>query len=157
MGPRHMKGRDARTWGTSNDPDSHVPGIVCVHPRLKEDKFSRVVSERVMYLFKYGLGLFTKGNEHLSQKVYHDTTIIEITLLVSFMIAAILPIAYILVLIQLESLKAKLWTIGAFNVGMSFCLTFFANAKRAEVFAVTSAFAAVLVMFVSTDRGDPST
>jgi hypothetical protein len=56
------------------------------------------------------------------------------------MIAAMLPIASILVLIQLESLKAKLWTIAAFNVGMSFCLTFFANAKRAEVFAVTSAY-----------------
>jgi hypothetical protein len=86
------------------------------------------------------MGVFTKGDHHLGRKVYYDTTVVKITLWVTSMIAAMLPIASILVLIQLESLKAKLWTIAAFNVGMSFCLTFFANAKRAEVFAVTSAY-----------------
>ena len=86
------------------------------------------------------MGVFTKGDHHLGRKVYYDTTVVKITLWITSMVAAMLPIASILVLIQLESLKAKLWTIAAFNVGMSFCLTFFANAKRAEVFAVTSAY-----------------
>jgi hypothetical protein len=140
MGPHHMNGVDVQTWGKTTDPDNHPPDIIAVHPRNIEDKFSRVVSERAIYLFKCGLGLFTKGNRHLGRKVYYDTTVAKITLWISSMIAAMLPIASILVLIQLESLKAKLWTIAAFNVGMSFCLTFFANAKRAEVFAVTSAY-----------------
>lgn len=140
MGPGHLTGFDAQTWGTTTDPDNHPPDIIAVHPRNVEDKFSRVVSERAVYLFKCGLGFFTKRNRNLGPKVYYDTTVAKITLWISSMIAAMLPIASILVLIQLESLKAKLWTIAAFNVGMSFCLTFFANAKRAEVFAVTSAY-----------------
>ncbi|CAN9438104.1 unnamed protein product [Alternaria alternata] len=157
MAPEHMTGIDADIWGKTGDADNHPPDIVCVHPRDIPDKFSRVVSKRAIYLFKYGMGVFTKGDHHLGRKVYYDTTVVKITLWVTSMITAMLPIASILVLIQLESLKAKLWTIAAFNVGMSFCLTFFANAKRAGAFAVTSAFAAVLVVFVSTDRGNPST
>jgi hypothetical protein len=140
MGPDHLNGVDAQTWGTTDDPDNHPPDIVAVHPRNVEDKFSRVVSERAIHLFKCGLGLFTKGDRNLGHKIYYDTTVAKITLWISSMIAAMLPTASILVLIQLESPKAKRWIIAAFNVGMSFCVTFFANAKRAEVFAVTSAY-----------------
>jgi len=140
MGPDHLTGGDAHTWGTKKNPNNHPPDLVGVHPRQIPDKFSRVVSEQAIHLFKCGLGLFTKNNSHLGGKVYYDRKVVKITLWVSSMIAAVLPIASILVLIQLDTLKAKLWTIAAFNVGMSFCLTFFAEAKRAEVFAVTSAY-----------------
>ena len=144
MGPTHMDGIDVKTWGKPENPDNHPPDIIGVHPRHVEDKFSRVVSEHAIYLFKYGLGLITKGNKDVGRKVYYDTTVIKITLWFSSMIAAVLPIASILVLIQLNSLKAKLCTIAAFNVCMSFCLTFIANAKRAEVFAVTSAYVEIV-------------
>jgi hypothetical protein len=171
MGPDAMDGGDSDTWGNPEDPNNHAPDLIGVHPRLKEDTFSRIISERAIYLFKYGLGLFTRGHRDLGRKVYYDTTVLKITLWISSAVAAVLPIASMLVLITLKSLKAKLWTIAAFNVLMSFGLTFLANAKRAEVFAVTSAyvyqahtrqftdvsrFAAVLVVFVSTDRSEPA-
>ncbi|KAF2030199.1 hypothetical protein EK21DRAFT_112119 [Setomelanomma holmii] len=63
------------------------------------------------------------------------------TLCITSVLASLLPIASILVLVNLELLKATLWTIAVFNVAISACLNIFADAKRAEVFAVTAAHA----------------
>ena len=57
MAPEHMTGIDVDIWGKTGDADNHPPDIVCVHPRDIPDKFSRVVSERAIYLFKYGMHL----------------------------------------------------------------------------------------------------
>jgi hypothetical protein len=139
MGPDYLKGTDAGTWGIPEEPDNHPPDLVGVHPRMKSDKFSSFVSERAIYLFKFGLGKLTRGNRHIGRKVYFDSTVLKVTLWITSILASLLPIASILVLINLDSLKAKLWTIAAFNVAISACLNIFAEAKRAEVFAITAA------------------
>lgn len=69
MGPDHFTGGDVDTWGTKREPNNHPADLVGVHPRQILDKFSRVVSERAIHLFKCGLGLFTKKNSHLGGKV----------------------------------------------------------------------------------------
>lgn len=139
MGPPFLKGGDRKTWGTPDDPDNHPPDLLCVHPRIKEDTFSRVVAERAIHLFKCGLGRLMKGNRHLRRRVYYDTTVLKVTFCMTSAMAALIPIASIIVLIHLESMKAKLWTVAAFNVLISVCLTFFTDAKRTDVFAVNAA------------------
>jgi hypothetical protein len=139
MGPPWLSGEDKDTWGKRDDPNDHPPDLIGVHPRLKEDTFSSVVAERAIHLFKYGLGRLTKGNKHLGRRVYYDSTVLKVTLGITSVLAALLPIASILVLINLHSLKAQLWTVAAFNVLISVCLTFFTDAKRTDVFAVNAA------------------
>ncbi|EFQ95906.1 hypothetical protein PTT_04360 [Pyrenophora teres f. teres 0-1] len=149
LDPDFLVGGDSRTWGFPEEPDDHPPDLVGVRQRKKEDDFSRFISENAIHLFKCGLGRFKKDDAHLGRKVYYDSTVLRVTSWMTCILASMLPIASILVLVHLESLKTKLWVVGMFNVLTSVCLRTFTEAKRAEVFAVTAAFAAVQVVFVS--------
>ena len=80
-----------------------------------------------------------RKDAHLGRRVYYDSTVLRITSWMTCILASMLPIASILVLIHLESLKTKLWVVGIFNVLISVCLRTFTDAKRAEIFAVTAA------------------
>jgi hypothetical protein len=53
--------------------------------------------------------------------------------------------------------KRRLIMIGSFTVLFALSVGLLANARRAEVFAGTAAYAAVLVVFVSGDLGKAST
>lgn len=139
MGPPYLSGEDKDTWGKRDHPNDHPPDLVGVYPRLNEDTFSRVVAERAIHLFKCGLGRLTRGNKHLGRRVYYDSTVLKFTFGMTSGLAALLPIASILVLINLHSLKAQLWTVAAFNVLISVCLTLFTDAKRTDAFAVNAA------------------
>jgi hypothetical protein len=138
MGPRHMRGRDARTWGDHAE-NNHPPDLIGVHPRKREDTFSRFVAEKGVHLFKCGLGRFTTGNRHLGRRVYYDSTVLKLTFILTSAMAALIPVASILVLLQLKSRTAKMCAIAAFNVLISVILTFFTDAKRTDVFSVNAA------------------
>jgi hypothetical protein len=140
MLPDEERVLDRTTWGSPFEPDNHAPDLIGIHPREKVDKFSRFISENAIHLFKCGLGRLTKGDKHLSRKIYYDSTVAKITLWITSVVVSLLPIVSILVLLNLHSLNAKLWTIAAFNVAISACLNIFAEAKRAEVFAVNAAY-----------------
>ncbi|KAF2438271.1 hypothetical protein P171DRAFT_477653 [Karstenula rhodostoma CBS 690.94] len=139
----HMKndlvGEDSETWGNPRDPDNHPPDLIGIKPRRKEDTFSRLVAENAVHLFKCGLGRFTKKDRHLGRKVYYDTHVMKATVVMTSILASLIPIASIWVLVSLHSLKHKMIAIAAFNVLISTCLTFFTDARRTDVFAVTAA------------------
>ncbi|EOA87883.1 uncharacterized protein SETTUDRAFT_108559, partial [Exserohilum turcica Et28A] len=153
--PGFLQGVDRHTWGTCDDTENHAPDLIGIHPRKKEDDFSHFISENAIHLFKCGLGRLTKGDRNLSKKVYYDSTVLKVTSWITCILASLLPIASILVLVNLQSLKTKLWVIAAFNILTSVCLSVLTDAKRSEAFAVTAAFAAVQVVFVGTDHETP--
>ncbi|KAF3000788.1 hypothetical protein E8E13_005629 [Curvularia kusanoi] len=126
MGPLALNGEDATIWGSVLDRKSHQPDLVALRPRAKKDAFSMWAAENTIFnLFKCGCARFMKPS-----RVH----------------------ASIVVLYCVNSMPARLGIIAMFNVLVSVCLMGFANAKRAEVFAVTAAFAAVQVVFVSADK-----
>ncbi|KAF1917581.1 hypothetical protein BDU57DRAFT_493695 [Ampelomyces quisqualis] len=138
MGPNEMKGLDADSWGDC-DAGTYLQDLVGIHPSRKEDLFSRIVAEKGIYLFRFGLGHFTKGNKHFGKRVYYDSTVLKMTFCLTSTIAAMLPVASILILYHLHSVKAQLWTIAGFNVLISICPTFITDAKRTDVFPVNAA------------------
>lgn len=71
--------------------------------------------------------------------MYYDSTVLKVTSWITCILASLLPIASILVLVNLQSLKTKLWVIAAFNILTSVCLSVLTDAKRSEAFAVTAA------------------
>ncbi|KAH3943301.1 hypothetical protein HBI56_128050 [Parastagonospora nodorum] len=148
MGPNEMKGRDSTSWGDCDTPTDHPPDLIAVHPRKKEDLFSHIVAEKGVHLFKCGLGRITKGNKHVGHRIYYDSTVLKMTFLLTSAMAALIPIASILVLVRVKTLNTQLWIIAALNILISVCLTFFTEAKRTDVFAVNAAFAAVQVVFI---------
>ncbi|KAL5117048.1 hypothetical protein ACEQ8H_005007 [Pleosporales sp. CAS-2024a] len=139
MGPNKMEDEAKNVWGNHFEPDVHPPDLIGIRPRENVDKFSRFISEKAIHLFKCGLGRLTKGDKHLGRNVYYDSTVAKVTMWITSAIAALIPIASILVLVHLHSLKLQLWTIAAFNVLISICLTIFTDAKRTDAFAVNAA------------------
>jgi hypothetical protein len=85
--------------------------------------------------------------------IYKTQHIIQAVAAISLTSAAILLISAILSLHFVTSSSAKLGLVGMYTLLFAFSVALLTNAKRAEVFATTAAYAAVLVVFVSGDLG----
>lgn len=133
-----LTGADSAIWGHPKSAKIHAPDLIGLCPRENVDAFSRIISQNAIYLFRCGLARIKKPDPHLGH-VYYDTTVMKVTKWITTSIASLLPIASIVVLTNQHSQQTKLWTIAAFNVVFTFCLTFFTKAKLAEVFAITAA------------------
>ena len=73
---------------------------------------------------------------------------------ISIVLAAILLIGAITSLYFVTMPAARLGMISAFTVLFALSVGVMTNSKRAEVFAATAAYAAVLVVFVSGNLGN---
>jgi hypothetical protein len=125
-----LEGEDAFSWDKSD--------IITLKEREKDDAFSKWVAEQTLFILKFFGRWMKKSNVH-GEVVIYDSSILRATFWIMSIFVSLLPIASILVLVHLKTLKAKLGTIAAFNVLISVCLTYFANAKRTDVFTVTAA------------------
>ncbi|KAF3040788.1 hypothetical protein E8E11_001906 [Didymella keratinophila] len=153
MGPRAMVGEDSLTWGLKSQNISAKPDLVALKPRAKKDAFSVWAAESTIFnIFKCGCYRFMNPSQVHGAIGYEDTTIYRITYWFTSILASLIPIASIVILYRVQSMPARLGVIAAFNVLVSVCLMGFASAKRSEVFAITAAFAAVQVVFVSADK-----
>ncbi len=74
-------------------------------------------------------------------------------MIISTVLAAILLIGAIISLYWVKKPKARLGMIAGFTTLFALSVGLLTNAIRAEVFAATAAYAAVLVVFVSGDLG----
>ncbi|OSS46060.1 hypothetical protein B5807_08233 [Epicoccum nigrum] len=147
MGPLALNGEDATIWGSVLDRKSHKADLVTLRPRAKKDAFSEWAANNTIFKL-----WFMKPSGVHGTVGYEDTTIYRTTYWITSVLASLMPIASILVLYCVDSMPARLWVIAIFNVLVSMCLMALANARRAEVFAITAAFAAVQVVFVSADN-----
>jgi len=76
---------------------------------------------------------------------------------VSTVVAAILLLGAIVLLRLLDQEKVQLGVITAFTVLFAASVGVMTNARRAEIFASTAAYAALLVVFVSTSPTNSGT
>ncbi|KAF2186251.1 hypothetical protein K469DRAFT_706921 [Zopfia rhizophila CBS 207.26] len=153
MGSLALIGDDATTWGSITNPNGFSPDLIALRPRQNEDAFSKWVAENaVVNLFRCGCARFKKASRVHGAVGFEDSTIFRITSWITSIAASLIPIGSIVVLYYVNSMLARLGIIAAFNLLISACLSTCTNAKRAEVFGVTAAFAAVQVVFVGTDK-----
>ncbi|USP78997.1 hypothetical protein yc1106_06271 [Curvularia clavata] len=150
MGPNWLTGVDQWAWGSYACPENRAPDLIAIHPRLKADGLSGFIAEKAVHLFRFGLGRFTRGDPNLGPKVYHDSTVLNLTSWFTCFLTSILPVCSILLMLNLQSTYTKLGVIAVFNLLVSVCLKLLTDAKRSEAFAITAAFAAVQVVFVGT-------
>lgn len=141
MGPFALSGDDSQIWGSKKDRGSHKPDLVALKPRAKKDAFSVWAAENTIFnLFRCGCARFMRPSKVHGSVGYEDGTIYRITYWFTSILASLIPIASIAVLYRVQSMSARLGIIAAFNVVLSVCLMGLANAKRAEVFAITAAY-----------------
>jgi hypothetical protein len=144
MGQLALLGDDAAIWGSKHNRTSNKPDLIALRPRAKKDAFSVWAAETTIFnLFKCGCTKFMKPSQVHGTVGYEDSAVYRITYWFTSILASLIPIASIVVLYRVQSMPAKLSIIAAFNVLISVCLMGFANAKRAEVFAVTAAYVIV--------------
>ncbi|KAF2146166.1 uncharacterized protein K452DRAFT_242777 [Aplosporella prunicola CBS 121167] len=149
MGPWALDGPDSEVWGTIKNPNGYEPDIVTLLPRKEKDMFSKyVTTSGISKWFKWRLDRFRKPSPVHGLVIYEENTLLRLTYLVSTTLASLLPIASIVVLYFVHSMKVRLGIIAICNVLTILCLAFFTNARTTDIFAVAAAFSAVQVVFV---------
>ncbi|KAI4630613.1 uncharacterized protein J4E84_004703 [Alternaria hordeiaustralica] len=140
MGENALTGEDGDIWGSACHRESYKPDLVTLCPRAKKDAFSAWAAEStITNLFRCGCARIKKPSRIHGVVGYEDSTIYRITYWITSILASLIPIASIAVLYRVQSMTARLGIIAGFNVLVSICLMGLANAKRAEVFAITAA------------------
>ena len=158
MGPFGLTGVDADIWGSVHYPKKYEADIVTLLPRKKADMFTKLIIDKgVDKFFDYGMGRFMKPSPTHGLIGLEDNNLFRLTYLVTTTLASLLPVASIVILYFIHSMKLRLGIIAIFTVLLSFSLAFFTSAKRAEVFALTAAFSAVQVVFVQVGNGTNGT
>jgi hypothetical protein len=85
--------------------------------------------------------------------IYKNKHVVRTVATISMVIAAILLISAIISLHVVTNSNAKLGLVAMYTLLFALSVGTLTNARRAEVFAATAAYAAVLVVFVSGDLG----
>ncbi|GME65638.1 uncharacterized protein LTHEOB_8511 [Neofusicoccum parvum] len=148
-----LSGADRTLWGSIDKPDDRAKDLLSLLCRHSEDFFSKWVTEKVVTkLIKLRYG--SESSRERDLRNYKDNKVLRWTFLFASVLASALPVVSIAILYCVHSLKARLGLIATFNVLLSFVLATFTSAKRAEVFAVAAAFAAVQVVFVQVGTED---
>ncbi|KAL1643913.1 hypothetical protein SLS58_004588 [Diplodia intermedia] len=146
-----LTGADLGVWGSVDQPKDCAKDLVALCPRHDEDRFSKwVTGKGITKFFHLGGARFRKRSPIHGFVGYEESDLLRITYNITTILASVLPIAAIAVLAYVQSMKAKLGIIAAFNVVLSVCLTVLTKAKRTDVFAVAAAFSAVQVVFVQS-------
>lgn len=152
-GKLKLSGDDAYTWGQLSKPKSQALDLVALRPRQNEDPFSMwVAGHGISLLELLGSSIWKKKSRIHGEVSLEDCTVFRITSWVTSILASIVPIGSILALYTVSSMNARLGIIAGFNILISICVSTFTNAKRAEIFTIAAAFAAVQVVFVGVDK-----
>lgn len=125
--------------------------LVTLQKPVETDHLSRLLRENWM--------LKKRSDSNLLDQtaLYRNSHIIRTVAILDLVLAAVLLIGAIVTLYLVSSPEAKLGLVAMFTLLFAASVALCTNAKRAEVFAATAAYAAVLVVFVSGDLGGSKT
>ena len=140
MGSLALIGEDALIWGNSSSPRDRSPDLITLMGRHNEDVFSKWFTEKATLLFfKCRLHNIGKPKSMHGLPSLQDNTLLGVTYFIKSLIASLLPIASISILYFVQSTRARLAIIAAFNLIVALSLLAFTTAKRTDVFAVVAA------------------
>jgi hypothetical protein len=115
--------------------------------RPKEDPFSTWVVEKVIcWLYQTIWSRYRATNP--DGLTINEARIMHSTSFLTTAIASLLPVGSIVVLYCVQSMKTRLGLMACFTFSFALALACFTTVKRSEIFAITTAFAAVQVVFV---------
>jgi lysylphosphatidylglycerol synthetase-like protein (DUF2156 family) len=138
-----LGGRSASIYDDRED-------LVALRRPAEEDRLTIVLRKHLPFLFKsekYPGGRIARCSEERLRKV---------VAFISMIMAAGLLYGAILNFYMVTSDKAKLVLIAAYTIAFALCVGLLTNARRSEIFAACAAYAAVIVVFVSSGLGNSS-
>ncbi|KAH8648033.1 hypothetical protein BGZ60DRAFT_535165 [Tricladium varicosporioides] len=150
MGNFPLLGLDRHAWA-----EEHTNDLLAIHRRDHEDPISRWFINRFIPWFhvKFGSRIKKPIPESPTTEITHydERPLLKAVHIFGMLVASLLPILSIVVLYFVGNNVARLGIAVAFTATFSVALMLLTQAKRIEIFAATSAFAAVQVVFVSAN------
>ncbi|CAG8973847.1 hypothetical protein HYALB_00005592 [Hymenoscyphus albidus] len=150
MGNFPILGPDQYVWDVGNEAD-----LVAIQRRKGEDFLTRWFIDKVIPSFHRCLGKYIEAliPEEPESEISHysDSHLARFVHVFSVVLSSLLPISSIVILYFVSSLLARLGIIATFTALFSLSLAIVTQARRIEIFAGTSAFAAVQVVFVTAN------
>ncbi|KAL4763105.1 uncharacterized protein BDW70DRAFT_21460 [Aspergillus foveolatus] len=105
--------------------------------------------DRLIVYFRRLIGIKKHGDIETGPVYYDDEKIIRATRLTSTITSSVIPASSMLVLYLVNNMVTRLIIIVVYNIGFSIIIGLLAKARRVEVFAASTAFAAVQVAFIT--------
>jgi len=152
MGNFPILGPDQHVWEKSNEKD-----LAAIQRRQGDDPFTRWFIDSCIPRFHNVFGKYFKSHlpeepeSEISQ--YSEAHLTGVVHVLSTVLASLLPISSIVILYFVSNLLVRLGIVVTFTAIFSFSLALITQSKRIEIFAGTSAFAAVQVVFVTVNMG----
>ncbi|OAG41043.1 hypothetical protein AYO21_04656 [Fonsecaea monophora] len=118
-----------------------------------KDALANFLSERVVPLYHRAVGY--RLHRSMAEKAFERTweyrpeTLVQVGNTICMLLSAVIPALSILVLFSVKSMAARLVAISMMSLVFSLVMNVIAQ-RRADVFMSTTAFAAVLVVFVGS-------
>ena len=142
-----MKSLEAGPWEPEFSSD-----LVVLNTTDQADPFSRYLSDRIApwchhYIRKYHR-MTTNDKGWCGFSEYSNESFVTIGNAICMILSSVIPTASIFALYFVQSMIARLLVITAMSCLFSLIMTVIVQGNRVEVFATTTAFAAVLVVFV---------
>ncbi|KAF2659984.1 hypothetical protein K491DRAFT_124748 [Lophiostoma macrostomum CBS 122681] len=151
MGNVYLLGPDSDIW---ENPD--LPDLISLNPKQSDNWVSRAVTVVVAgWLHRFVGRIFKKPKDqkHMPHTVSYSYVGLErISRLLMTTVASTLPVVSIIVLYSVSNMSKRLGLMGLFTALFSLVLGLLTNGKPIEIFSATAAFAAVQVVFISTNK-----
>jgi len=152
MGNFPLRGPDRNAWSENYESD-----LVAIRRRETGDPFSKWFINTVIPQFHRIVGhrikkpIDPESQSDITQ--YSDKRLLSIISVISIVLACVIPISSIIILYFVSSMPARLAILAIFTACFALCLSLVTQARKVEIFAATSAFAAVIVVFLSGNGG----
>ncbi|KAH0843904.1 hypothetical protein AYO21_08294 [Fonsecaea monophora] len=154
MGNRPIISSDRHVWDVEKEHD-----LVVLEPAGFADALSDWISGHCVPLYHRTIGKHHKATvdwDPASEMSWYSSSGIQAAVdVVATIISCLFPVGATVVLYFVQSMGARLGALAAFTAVFAFCLALLTNAKRVEIFAATTAFAAVQVVFIGTNSANP--
>jgi len=154
-GNNFLRGDEADAWTRE-----HMNDLIVLSRSSKEsDQFAQFMSDGILRLFHHRIG--QKLKDPIPESKIHDTweykqqTFVFLGNVLCMFLSALVPSISMFVLCLLKSMLARLSVITAMSFAFAVVMTFIVQGRRVEVFAATTAFAAVQVVFLGGPNNAP--
>ncbi|PLB35139.1 uncharacterized protein BDW47DRAFT_111024 [Aspergillus candidus] len=119
------------------------------------DHFTRWIYRKALPWFheRWGYRFKKTPDPEIGAYLYRDESIKSFTNALSIFISGLLPASSIIVLFFVKSVPLRLAIIFIYNITFAMVLGFMVKARRSEMFAASTAFAAVQVALITSSDG----
>jgi hypothetical protein len=142
-----LEGIEADPWDSKYSDD-----LIALTPSKQEDHLSQYLGDRLAPWYHHYVRRQRKQRSEdqiwKGFAEYSEGIFVAIGNVTSMVLASLIPNVSIFALYFVESMVARLAVITVMSFLFSFIMAVITGARRAELFAATTAFAAVLVVFV---------